>query len=206
MDPTWGSCPGSVPRHLMLEDKAILQVLERPPPSPNMALDFLGSPVQRGYGGSSRLKCPDLRLMSPKPFPQCFLQQSLPLLYSPLNEVVGEMTFSKLVEVLQELTRPLPESSELPLTMALKNQFGISLLYSLLSHGERLLSSHAPLKPCRGDFEAWTDTVYLMSQELSRLPTASLAEPLFLPSNLVLLFCRYLDKQTVYHLAAKMAE
>ncbi|XP_054498266.2 LOW QUALITY PROTEIN: protein PAT1 homolog 2 [Agelaius phoeniceus] len=548
MDPTaWGSCPGSVPRHLMLEDKAILQVLERPPPSTNMALDFLGSPVQRGYGGSPRLKCPDLRLMSPKPYPQCFLQQaplvsprspcspqpfppacrppalfspsqtagfappspfqpgsptvgsppqplgvhfrpmassldpavffspsatgqlnfstpshmtqlhpqhqrilmqrqgrqvqsvspkklwsrkvdpyaglmtskekdwvvkvemmqlqsenidddyyyqtyyhrlerkqaeeellgrrnkppklvtpfiqkvetydsvvriagslgqvtvstcysprraidavhhalveeeaagthrlralhrieklflqlleveevqqkmslgeqqpqkqeqksqkvesiyqalkiracsseeeaedeflqllcvrkgkklvarllphligeqrekillaityhlpflmkkdmldeSLPLLYSPLNEVVGEMTFSKLIEVLQELTRPLPESSELPLTMALKNQFGISLLYSLLSHGERLLSSHAPLKPCRGDFEAWTDAVYLMSQELSRLPTASLAEPLFLPSNLVLLFCRYLDKQTVYHLAAKMAE
>lgn len=48
--------------------------------------------------------------------------QSLPLLYSPLNEVVGEMTFSKLIEVLQELTRPLPESLELPLTMALKNQ------------------------------------------------------------------------------------
>ncbi|RLW03626.1 hypothetical protein DV515_00006233, partial [Chloebia gouldiae] len=138
--------------------------------------------------------------------PALFLLGSLSLLYSPLNEVVGEMTFSKLIEVLQELTRPLPESSELPLTMALKNQFGISLLYSLLSHGERLLSSHAPLKPCRGDFEAWTDTVYLMSQELSRLPTASLAEPLFLPSNLVLLFCRYLDKQTVYHLATKMAE
>ncbi|RMB94494.1 hypothetical protein DUI87_29305 [Hirundo rustica rustica] len=131
---------------------------------------------------------------------------SLPLLYSPLNEVVGAMTFSKLIEVLQELTQPLPESLELPLTMALKNQFGISLLYSLLSHGERLLSSCAPLKPCRGDFEAWTDMVYLMSQELSRLPTASLAEPLFLPSNLVLLFCRYLDKQTVYQLAAKMAE
>ncbi|XP_063268476.1 LOW QUALITY PROTEIN: protein PAT1 homolog 2 [Prinia subflava] len=134
------------------------------------------------------------------------LDESLPLLYSPLNEVVGEMTFSKLIEVLQELTHPLPESLELPLTMALKNQFGISLLYSLLSHGERLLSSRVPLKPCRGDFETWTDMVYLMSQELSRLPTASLAEPLFLPSNLVLLFCRYLDKQTVYHLAAKMAE
>ncbi|KAM4766157.1 protein PAT1 homolog 2 isoform 2-T2 [Cyanocitta cristata] len=132
--------------------------------------------------------------------------QSLSLLYSPLNEVVGGMTFSKLIEVLQELTRPLPEFSELPLTMALKNQFGISLLYSLLSHGERLLSLHAPLKPCRGDFEAWMDMVYLVSRELSRLPTASLAEPLFLPSNLVLLFCRYLDKQTVHHLAAKMGE
>lgn len=60
------------------------------------------------------------------------------------------------------------------------------------------------LTPCAG--APRTDMVYLMSQELSRLPTASLAEPLFLPSNLVLLFCRYLDKQTVYHLAAKMAE
>lgn len=48
--------------------------------------------------------------------------QSLTLLYSPLNEVVGEMTFSKLIKVLQELTQPLPESLELPLTMALKNQ------------------------------------------------------------------------------------
>lgn len=66
--------------------------------------------------------------------------QSLPLLYSPLNEVVAEMTFSKLIEVLQELTRPLPESSELPLTMALKNEVcgsephcvpGVSLLLAV---------------------------------------------------------------------------
>ena len=111
--------------------------------------------------------------------------QSLPLLYSPLNEVVGRTTFSKLIEVLQEMTRSLPESPELPLTMALKNQvcdpeegralwrswgaaaascdtppgaspqFGISLLYSLLSHGERLLSSDTPLEPRGGDFETW---------------------------------------------------
>lgn len=32
------------------------------------------------------------------------------------------MTFSRLIEVLQEMTRTLPESAELPLTMALKNQ------------------------------------------------------------------------------------
>lgn len=110
--------------------------------------------------------------------------QSLPLLYSPFNKVVGGMTFSKLIEVLQEMTRPLPESPELPLAMALKNQvggpregravrrprgatttghdtpgaspqFGISLLYSLLSHGERLLSSDTPLEPRGGDFETW---------------------------------------------------
>ncbi|KAK2539130.1 protein PAT1 homolog 2 isoform X3 [Columba livia] len=132
------------------------------------------------------------------------LDESLPLLYSPLNEVVGGMTFSKLLEVLQEMTRPLPESPELPLTMALKNQFGISLLYSLLSHGERLLSSDTPLEPCSGDFDTWTDTVFLVARELSQVPKALLVEPLFLPSNLLSLFCRYLDKQTVHHLEAKM--
>ncbi|XP_075570231.1 LOW QUALITY PROTEIN: protein PAT1 homolog 2 [Pelecanus crispus] len=132
------------------------------------------------------------------------LDESLPLLYSPLNEVVGRMTFSKLIEVLQEMTRPLPKSPELPLAMALKNQFGISLLYSLLSHGERLLSSDVPLEPHDRDFETWTDIVFLVARELSQVPKASLVEPLFLPSNLLSLFCRYLDKQTVHHLEAKM--
>ncbi|NWR60805.1 PATL2 protein, partial [Bucorvus abyssinicus] len=131
-------------------------------------------------------------------------KDSLPLLYSPLNEVVGGMTFSRLIEVLQEMTTPLPESPELPLAMALKNQFGISLLYSLLSHGEKLLSSDMPLEPHCGDFETWTDTVFLVARELSQVPKASLVEPLFLPSNLLSLFCRYLDKQTIYHLEAKM--
>ncbi|NWI70201.1 PATL2 protein, partial [Todus mexicanus] len=138
------------------------------------------------------------------PFSPLCPAQSLPLLYSPLNEVVGRMTFSKLIKVLQEMTRPLSEFPELPLTMALKNQFGISLLYSLLSHGERLLSSDAPLEPRRGDFETWTDTVFLVARELSQVPKASLVEPLFLPSNLLSLFCRYLDKQTIHHLEAKM--
>ncbi|PKU34270.1 hypothetical protein llap_15426 [Limosa lapponica baueri] len=303
-------------------DEALLQVLERPSPSTNVALDFLCSPVQRGYGGSPGLRHPDLRLMSPKSFPQHILRQaagshrlralhrteklflqllkveemqrkmslaleeeqpccreqksqeveriyqvlkiracsseeeaedeflqllcvrkgkklvarllphlpreqaekilltithhltflmkkdvldeSLSLLYSPLNKVVGGMAFSKLIEVLQEMTRPLPESPELPLAMALKNQFGISLLYSLLSHGERLLSSNAPLEPRSGDFETWTDTVFLVARELSQVPKTLLVEPLFLPSNLLSLFCRYLDKQTVHQLEAKM--
>ncbi|NXJ08850.1 PATL2 protein, partial [Odontophorus gujanensis] len=138
------------------------------------------------------------------PVPPLCPAQSLSLLYSPLNEVVGRMTFSRLIEVLQEMTRTLPESAELPLTMALKNQFGISLLYSLLSHGEGLLSSETPLEPHIGDFETWTDTVFLVARELSQVPKALLVEPLFLPSNLLSLFCRYLDKQTVHHLEAKM--
>lgn len=114
------------------------------------------------------------------------------------------MTFSRLIQVLQEITRPLPESDEFPLAMALKNQFGITLLYSLLSRGEGLLSSETPLEPHGRDFETWTDTVFLVARELSQVPKASLVEPLFLPSNLLSLFCRYLDKQTVHHLEAKM--
>ncbi|EMP38914.1 Protein PAT1 like protein 2 [Chelonia mydas] len=132
------------------------------------------------------------------------LDESLPVLYGPLSEMVGRMTFSELIEVLQELTRPLAGSTELPLTMTFKNQFGISLLYALLSHGERLLSSDMPLEPHSGDFEKWTDTVFLVARELSQVPKTALVEPLFLPSNLLSLFCRYLDKQTIHHLEAKM--
>ena len=61
------------------------------------------------------------RMVSDPRSPLC-PAQSLPLLYSPLNEVVGGMTFSKLIEVLQEMTKPLPKCPELPLTMALRNQ------------------------------------------------------------------------------------
>lgn len=39
----------------------------------------------------------------------------------------------------------------LPLTF----QFGLSLLYALLSQGEKLLSSGVPLEPSIGDFETW---------------------------------------------------
>lgn len=49
-----------------------------------------------------------------------------------------------------------------------------------------------------------TDTVFLVARELSQVPKTSLVEPLFLPSNLLSLFCRYLDKQTIHHLEAKM--
>lgn len=49
-----------------------------------------------------------------------------------------------------------------------------------------------------------TDTVFLVARELSQVPKTALVEPLFLPSNLLSLFCRYLDKQTIHHLEAKM--
>ncbi|MEE6467972.1 hypothetical protein FKM82_008123 [Ascaphus truei] len=131
-------------------------------------------------------------------------EESLPVLYGPLTVIINRLPFTELIEIIQELTKPLPGTHALPLTLALQNQFGISLLYSLLSQGERLLSSDTPMEPCIGDFEKWTDTVFLVAKELSHVSKSSMVEPLFLPSNLLSLFCRYLDKQTIHKLEDKM--
>ncbi|XP_040194852.1 protein PAT1 homolog 2 isoform X2 [Rana temporaria] len=131
-------------------------------------------------------------------------EKSLPVLYGPLTSIVNELPFTELIRVIQELTTPLPGSPDLPLRLAFQNQFGISLLYALLSHGESLLSSDTPMEPCIGDFEKWTDTVFLVAKELSHVSKSSMVEPLFLPSNLLSLFCRYLDKQTIHKLEDKM--
>ncbi|KAM5180799.1 protein PAT1 homolog 2 [Mantella aurantiaca] len=131
-------------------------------------------------------------------------EKTLPVLYEPLTSIINGLPFTELIRVIQELTRPLPESPDLPLTLAFQNQFGISLLYALLSHGESLLSSDTPMEPCIGDFEKWTDTVFLVAKELSHVSKSSMVEPLFLPSNLLSLFCRYLDKQTIHKLEDKM--
>nr|XP_033800193.1 protein PAT1 homolog 2 isoform X2 [Geotrypetes seraphini] len=131
-------------------------------------------------------------------------EEALPVLYQPLNSVICRLTFTELIGVLQELVKPVPDSEDLPLAQAFQNQFGVSLLYSLLSQGERLLSSDTPMEPSIGDYEKWTDVVFLVAKELSRLSKTCVVEPLFLPSNLISLFCRYLDKQTIHGLENKM--
>ncbi|XP_031416925.1 protein PAT1 homolog 2 isoform X2 [Clupea harengus] len=127
--------------------------------------------------------------------------EALPVLYAPLRDVISALSFSQLIGVLKDFTIVVPESSETILTLACQNEFGLSLLYVLLSQGERLLSSNVPMEPNIGDFETWTDTVFQVAQQLSH---ASLVEPLFLPSNLLTLFCRYLDKRTVHQLKSNM--
>ncbi|XP_056416863.1 protein PAT1 homolog 2 isoform X2 [Hyla sarda] len=131
-------------------------------------------------------------------------EKSLSVLYGPLTSIINGLPFTELIQVIQELTKTLPERPDLPLTLAFQNQFGISLLYALLSRGESLLSSDTPMEPCIGDFEKWTDTVFLVAKELSHVSKSSMVEPLFLPSNLLSLFCRYLDKQTIHKLEDKM--
>ncbi|XP_029954426.1 protein PAT1 homolog 2 [Salarias fasciatus] len=123
--------------------------------------------------------------------------EALPVLYPPLRSVIATLTFSQLIAVLKDLMSSESLSTYECLTLTCQNRFGLSLLYALLSHGEKLLSSGAPLEPSIGDFEIWTDTVFQVAGQLSQ---CSLAEPLLLPSNLLTLFCRYLDKRTVHQL------
>ncbi|KAJ7984453.1 hypothetical protein DPEC_G00354990 [Dallia pectoralis] len=125
--------------------------------------------------------------------------ESLPVLYPSLRTVIGGVTFSQLIGVLKDFTAS-PDSSDC-LSLACQSKFGLSLLYALLSQGERLLSSDVPLEPGIGDFEAWTDTVFLVASQLSQ---SALVEPLVLPSNLLTLFCRYLDKRTVHQLKSNI--
>lgn len=46
--------------------------------------------------------------------------------------------------------------------------------------------------------------VVLTAWEIAQMPTASLAEPLAFPSNLLPLFCHHVDKQLVQKLEARM--
>ncbi|XP_070783174.1 protein PAT1 homolog 2 [Enoplosus armatus] len=128
-------------------------------------------------------------------------EEALPVLYPPLRNVIGGLTFSQLIGVLKDLTSSESLTTLESLTLACQNKFGLSLLYALLSQGEKLLSSGVPLEPSIGDFETWTDTIFQVAGQLSQ---CSLVEPLLLPSNLLTLFCRYLDKRTVYQLKSNM--
>ncbi|KAL4658376.1 hypothetical protein GN956_G2026 [Arapaima gigas] len=129
------------------------------------------------------------------------VDEALPVMYPSFCNVIRGLSFSQLIGVLKGFTATLPDSKDTCLMMACQNKFGISLLYALLSHGERLLSSDTPMEAGIGDYETWTEAVFLVARELSH---SSLVEPLLLPSNLLSLFCRYLDKHTVHQLEDSM--
>ncbi|XP_059179977.1 protein PAT1 homolog 2 isoform X2 [Centropristis striata] len=128
-------------------------------------------------------------------------EEALPVLYPPLRNVIGGLSFSQLIVFLKDLTSSESLATYESLSLACQNKFGLSLLYALLSQGEKLLSSGVPLEPSIGDFETWTDTIFQVAGQLSQ---CSLVEPLLLPSNLLTLFCRYLDKRTVHQLKSNM--
>ncbi|XP_041534678.1 LOW QUALITY PROTEIN: protein PAT1 homolog 2 [Microtus oregoni] len=110
--------------------------------------------------------------------------QALHILFKPLGKYIHYLTFHQLLHGLQGLMLLPPGTSERPVSVVLQNQFGISLLYALLSHGEQLVSLDSSLQSS-SDCAAWTDLVILVAWEISQLPTASLAEPLAFPRNLL---------------------
>uniref|UniRef100_A0A2K6EEK4 PAT1 homolog 2 n=1 Tax=Propithecus coquereli TaxID=379532 RepID=A0A2K6EEK4_PROCO len=130
--------------------------------------------------------------------------QALHMLFKPLGKCISHLTFHELLQGLQGLLLLPPGSSERPVAVVLQNQFGISLLYALLSHGEQLISLDSSLEEPNRDHIAWTNTVVLIAREIAQMPIASLAEPLNIPSNLLPLFCHHVDKQLVQQLEAKM--
>ncbi|KAM3828548.1 protein PAT1 homolog 2 [Vipera latastei] len=132
------------------------------------------------------------------------LEETLSVLYNPLCDTIGQLTFRELMDVLQELIQLQPDSVKQSLALVFSNKFAISLLYLLLSHGERWLSSDTSPKPDTKDLEKWVDLVLLVARELSQVPKTSMVEPLHLPSNLLFLFCRYVDKDIVNRLDVQM--
>ncbi|XP_029409930.1 LOW QUALITY PROTEIN: protein PAT1 homolog 2 [Nannospalax galili] len=111
--------------------------------------------------------------------------QALHMLFKPLGKYISHLTFHQLLQGLQGLMLLPPGSSERPVAVVLQNQFGISLLYALLSHGEQLVSLDSSPEEPNSDSTAWTDLVILIAWEIARMPTASLAEPLTFPRNLL---------------------
>ncbi|XP_006883263.1 PREDICTED: spatacsin [Elephantulus edwardii] len=130
--------------------------------------------------------------------------QALHMLFKPLGKCISHLTFHELLKGLQGLILLPSATSERPVTVVLQNQFGISLLYALLSHGEQLISLDSSLEEHNSDHKAWTKMVVLIAWEIAQTPTASLAEPLVFPSNLLPLFCHHVDKQLVQQLEARI--
>uniref|UniRef100_A0A3P9IMH9 Protein PAT1 homolog 1 n=1 Tax=Oryzias latipes TaxID=8090 RepID=A0A3P9IMH9_ORYLA len=124
-------------------------------------------------------------------------QQVLCCLLDPVSAVVQSLASSALTDLLQEL-----QGSEGQLTTVLQNkQFGVTLLYLILSEGERMQSSD-PV--CQLMDDNRTELVFSVMRELLSVSSSSLSPPLFTPPNLLSLFSRYVDRQRLELLQDKL--
>ncbi|XP_072354214.1 protein PAT1 homolog 1-like isoform X3 [Scyliorhinus torazame] len=127
----------------------------------------------------------------------------LPCLTEPCSLLVNRLPSSALTELLQQLTGSAQSSqpgSQFP--SILQNKFGLTLFYVILSQGERLQSSEAASELMQDN--RWTELVFAVTRELLKVPQASLAKPLFVPTNLLALFSHYVDRQTLNVLESKL--
>uniref|UniRef100_A0A8C3AAZ9 Protein PAT1 homolog 1 n=1 Tax=Cyclopterus lumpus TaxID=8103 RepID=A0A8C3AAZ9_CYCLU len=105
----------------------------------------------------------------------------------PVSAVIQSLSSSALTDLLQEL-----QGSEV----------GVTLLYMILSEGERMQSSDPNCQLM--DDNRWTELVFSVTRELLSVPNSSLSPPLFTPPNLLSLFSRYVDRQRLELLQDKL--
>ncbi|XP_046499935.1 protein PAT1 homolog 1 isoform X3 [Equus quagga] len=131
----------------------------------------------------------------------------LPCLLSPFSLLVYHLPSVTVTSLLQQLMN-LPQSAAAPapsnphLTAVLQNKFGLSLLLVVLSRGEDLQSSDPAAESTQNN--QWTEVMFTATQELLRIPQAALAKPISIPTNLVSLFSRYVDRQKLNLLETKL--
>ncbi|KAK1792757.1 hypothetical protein P4O66_012677 [Electrophorus voltai] len=123
--------------------------------------------------------------------------QVLCWLVEPVAVVIQSMSSSALTDLLQEL-----QGSEGQFPRVLQNKFGVTLLYLILSEGERMQSSDPKCQLM--DDNRWTELVFSVTRELLKVPSSSLSPPLFTPPNLLSLFSRYVDRQRLELLQEKL--
>nr|XP_020442644.1 protein PAT1 homolog 1 [Monopterus albus] len=123
--------------------------------------------------------------------------QVLCWLVEPVSAVIQSLSSSTLTDLLQEL-----QGNEGQLAKVLHNKFGVTLLYLILSEGERMQSSDPNCQLM--DDNRWTELVFSVTRELLTVPSSSLSPPLFTPPNLLSLFSRYVDRQSLVQLQDKL--
>ncbi|KAM4604051.1 protein PAT1 homolog 1 [Polymixia lowei] len=123
--------------------------------------------------------------------------QVLCWLVEPVAVVIQSLSSPALTDLLQEL-----QGSEGQLATVLHNKFGVTLLYLILSEGERMQSSDPNCQLM--DDNRWTELVFSVTRELLSVPSSSLSPPLFTPPNLLSLFSRYVDRQRLELLQDKL--
>uniref|UniRef100_A0A1A8IH40 Protein PAT1 homolog 1 n=2 Tax=Nothobranchius kuhntae TaxID=321403 RepID=A0A1A8IH40_NOTKU len=123
--------------------------------------------------------------------------QVLGWLVEPLSPVIQSLSSSALTDLLQEL-----QGGEGQLAVVLQNKFGVTMLYLILSEGERMQSCDPNCQLM--DDNRWTELVFSVTRELLSVPASSLSPPLFTPPNLLSLFSRYVDRQRLELLQDKL--
>ncbi|XP_068606879.1 protein PAT1 homolog 1 [Brachionichthys hirsutus] len=123
--------------------------------------------------------------------------QVLCWLVEPVSAVIQSLSSSALTDCLQEL-----QDSDGRLAKVLLNKFGVTLLYLILSEGERMQSSESNCQLM--DDNRWTELVFSVTRELLSIPSSSLSPPLFIPPNLLSLLSRYVDRPRLELLQEKL--